>query len=181
MRLTGEMTAFQETSRTIEGKRKEAMTAYKKLKKNANNLRESFGKCLIKARAKSRKTSAQEKMLKQAFGQRSMAKRVKRLTGSRRNTIRCVNAPLDGDNGVQTDCFDRTSIEAACMQEGIRRFSQTKNTPLMHVDFVARVGYTAELAGADEILAGTFDPPSNLDPYAVKFLDKLKMQDIVTN
>ena len=175
------MTAFKETSSTIEGKRKAAQTAYNKLKKNASKLRENFGKRLIKARALDKKTTVevQAKLLKQAFGQRAMAKRVKRLTGSPRNTIRCVNAPLDGDNGIRTDCYDRTSIEAACMQEGIRRFSQTNNTPLMQPEFVDRVGYTAELPGADEILAGTFVPHNNMDPYAVQFISELKMQDVV--
>ena len=76
MRLTGRMTAFKETSSTIEGKRKAAQTAYNKLKKNASKLRENFGKRLIKARALDKKTTVevQAKLLKQAFGQRAMAK-----------------------------------------------------------------------------------------------------------
>ena len=181
MHLTGEMTAFNETSKTIETKRREAQSRYNKAKKEASTLREQFGKRLMIARAKDKKTTieVEEKQLRQAFGQRALAKRVKRLTGNPRNTMRCVNAP--SADGTRVDCFDRHSIEQACMGEGTRRFSQTSSTPLMHKDFIARVGYHAELSGADEILNGTFIPPDNMDKYAVQFLSQLKMQPIVND
>jgi hypothetical protein len=65
------------------------------------------------------------------------------------------------------------------MEEGTRRFLQTSSTPLMHPNFVSRVGYHAELPGADEILDGTFVPHPGMDPYAIQFLEQLKMQDPV--
>ena len=181
MHLTNEMTAFRKPLQEIAAKRKEAMSRYKKLKKNATTLREQFGKKLIKARAKERNTTVevQEKQLRQAFGQRALAKRVKRLTGKPRNTMRCVNAPPSTGEGPRTDCYDRKSIKKACMEEGTRRFSQTASTPLMHSDFVTQVGYHAELPGADQILEGTFVPPPDMDPYAVQFLEQLKMQEQV--
>jgi hypothetical protein len=172
------MTAFTETLPSVIIKWRAAMLKYKKLKKQAGTLLEQFGKRLIKARAKDRKTTieVQEKQLKQAFGQRALAKRVKRLTGLARNTMQCVNAPNATGDGTRIDCHDRNSIEQACMGEGTRRFSQTSVTPLMHKDFIARVGYHAELQGADEILQGTFIPPDHMDKYAVQFLSQLKMQ-----
>ena len=188
MRLTGLMTAFRETPPTIVVKRKSAMAKYKKLKKEATQLRVQFGKRIIKARAQDRKTTeeVQEKQLKQAFGQRALARRVKRLTGEPRNTMRCVNAPDTSINSSSTsteriDCYDRISIERACMEEGTRRFSQTNSTPLMQPEIVSQVGYHAELPGAEAILNGTFVPPPGLDPYAVQFLSQLKMQDAVIN
>ena len=89
MHHTNEMTAFQKSLAKIAGKRKEAMSQYKQLKKNATKLRELFGKRLIQARAKERKTTVevQEKQLRQAFGQRALAKRVKRLTRKPQNTM----------------------------------------------------------------------------------------------
>jgi hypothetical protein len=179
MRLTGVRTAFNETPESVILKRKEAQSQYNKSKKEAGKLREQFGKRLIQARAKDKKTSieVEEKKLRQAFGQRALAKRVKRLTGDPRNTLRCVNAPAE--DGTRIDCYDRQSIEQACMGEGTRRFSQTSSTPLMHKDFIDRVGYHAELGGADEILEGTFLPPENMDKYAVQFLAQLKMQPVV--
>ena len=49
MRLTGVMTAFRETPSTIVIKRKSSMAKYKKLKKEASQLRVQFGKRSIKA------------------------------------------------------------------------------------------------------------------------------------
>ena len=49
----------------------------------------------------------------------------------------------------------------------------------MHPDFTSRVGYLAELPGADKILDGTFQPAPDTDPYAVQFLQQLKMQPAV--
>jgi chemotaxis protein histidine kinase CheA len=79
MRLTGKMTAFQENVQSIGIKRKQAMSAYKKVKKQASKEREQLGKQLIKARAKARNTTvaAQERQLPNAFGQRKLAQHVK--------------------------------------------------------------------------------------------------------
>ena len=79
MHLTGISTAFNESLESILIKRKAAMSRYKGFKKNAHKLRETFGKKLIKARAKARNTTVevQEKQLRQAFGQRALAQRVK--------------------------------------------------------------------------------------------------------
>jgi hypothetical protein len=178
MKLTNERTAFSVPEYEIATKRKAAMKHYKHLKKGHMKLREKFGKRLMQARAKELKTTyeAQEKLLKQAFGQRALAQRVKRITGTPRNTMRCVNAPVHANGeGDRRDCFDRNDIEVACMAEGTRRFSQTQSTPLMQPTFVSRVGYHAELSGADDILAGTFVPDPDFDPYAAQFIAQLQM------
>ncbi len=77
MYLTGEMTAWTLSLPTITLKRKTAMSYYNKLKKTATQERVKFGKKLIQARAIARNTTvaAQEKQLKNAFGQRQLAQR----------------------------------------------------------------------------------------------------------
>ncbi len=182
MKITDEMTAFRESIPSIENKLRAAKAKYKQLKKNATTLREQFGKKLIQARAKERKTTveAQQKQLKQAFGQRALAQRVKRITGTPRNTMSCVNAPVNPNGeGPRLDCYNQASIEKACMDEGTRRFSQTAMTPLMNQEFIDRVGYQAELPGSEEILQGTFQTPPDMDPYAAQFITQLKMNDEV--
>jgi hypothetical protein len=182
MRLTGEMTAFQKTLQSITIHRKMAMSAYKKLKKQASKEREQFGKRLIKARATARGTTvaAQERQLRNAFGQRKLAQRVKRLTGKQRGApLRSVSAPNEIANGTRIECNDKLSIEKAFTAEGTRRFSQAQATPLMQPEFIARVGYLGELDGTEQILDGTFIPPTNMDPYAVDFLSHLKMDAAV--
>jgi hypothetical protein len=184
MRQTDEMKAFTYPLKVLISKRKVAMSSHKKLKKKADKERTLFGKRLIKARAKARKTTiaAQETQLKNAFGQRKLAQRVNRLTGKPRGAqLRSVTAPHEHQPSTRIDCHDKLSIENAFIGEGTRRFSQTNDTPLMQQEFVQRVGYLAELPGADAILDGTFVPHSNMDPYAVQFLQHLKMEPIVQN
>jgi hypothetical protein len=86
MKVTGEQTGFQKSLTLILRKLKEPMTVYKKLKKTANTKQVNFGRSLVKARAKERSTTvaAQERQLKNAFGQRRLAQQVKRLTGKQR-------------------------------------------------------------------------------------------------
>jgi hypothetical protein len=183
MKLTSIPTAFQAPLPQIIINRKTAMTQYKKLKKKSQEEREKFGKRLIKARAQARNTTveAQAILLKNAFGQRKLAQRVKRLTGKQRgDPLRSVDAPSDNSDD-RTMCHDKLSIEEAFVGEGTRRFSQTNGTPLMQPNFTRRVGYLAELPGADEILQGTFIPDPNMDPYTIQFLEHLKMEPEVRN
>jgi hypothetical protein len=49
----------------------------------------------------------------------------------------------------------------------------------MHLDFIERVGYQAELLGAQEILDRTFIPEPSMDPYAKIFIKHLKMEPAV--
>jgi hypothetical protein len=59
------------------------MSEYKKLKKAATKEQVQFGKRLMQARAIERGTTfaAQERQLRNAFGQRKLAQQVKCLTG----------------------------------------------------------------------------------------------------
>jgi hypothetical protein len=183
MHLTGNMSAFEQSIPTIITRQKTSMSSYKALKKKSGQERILFGKRLLKARAKERNTTveAQATQLKNAFGQRKLAQRVKRLTGKQRGApLRSVNAPANNSDIDRVECTDKLSIEKAFACEGTRRFSQTIGTPLMQPDFVQRVGYLAELPGAEEILNGTFVPEPGMDPYAVQFLSHLKMETAVS-
>jgi hypothetical protein len=184
MKQTNEMEAFRIPLPLIIIKRKAAMLHYKKLKKTSSQEREKFGKQLIKARAKANNTTiaAQETQLKNAFRQRQLAQRVKRLSGKQRSDpLRSVTAPNPTTPSIQTDCQDKVLIEQAFVKEGTRRFSQTNGTPLMQPNFISQVGYLAELPGADKILDRTFKTTSDMDPHAVQFLQHLKMEPIVCN
>ena len=121
MRLTGERTAFQESFQSIGDKRKKAMSEYKKMRKQASKEREQYRKRLIKARAKARGTTvaAQERELRNAYGQRKLAQRVKRITGKQRGAPLCsVNAPNNTSDDTRKECNDKLSIEDAFAQVG---------------------------------------------------------------
>jgi hypothetical protein len=116
MRLTGNMTAFEHSIPTILMQRKTAMSSYKALKKKSDQERILFGKRLIKARAKERNTTvdAQTNQLKNAFSQRKLAQRVKRLTGKQRGApLQSVNAPADNSDIERIECIDKLSIKQA--------------------------------------------------------------------
>ena len=98
-----------------------------------------FGRRLIQARAKEKGTTvaAQEKQIKNAFGQRKLAQQVKGITGKPRATLRSVNVPSNNNSNARIHCHDKASIEKAFVSEGTRCFSQTNGKPLMQSDFVA--------------------------------------------
>jgi hypothetical protein len=179
MKLTKEPTAFELDIPAILRKRKKAMKAYTTVKKQASQERIDFGQRLLQAKAKEigSTVKAQKTQILNAFNQRTLAQRVKRLTGKQRGaSLRSVTAPSNTNPDARIDCQDKLSIETAFVDEGTRRFSQTNTTPLMQPDFVHRVGYLAELQGADDILEGTYIPEEGTDPYAVQFISHLKME-----
>ena len=121
MHLTGNMTAFEHSIPIIVKRRKEAMPSYKALKKKSGQERILFGKRLLKARAKERNTTveAQATQLKNAFGQRKLAQRVKHLTGKQRGApLRSVNAPVNNSDTDRVECTEKLSIEQAFAHEG---------------------------------------------------------------
>ena len=123
MRLTGNMSAFEHNITTIIQRRKSAMSSYKKLKKKSGEERILFGKRLLKARAQERNTTveAQAIQLKNAFGQRKLAQRVKQLTGKQRGApLRSVTAPSETNDTIRIECNDKLSIETAFAGEGTR-------------------------------------------------------------
>jgi hypothetical protein len=73
----------------------------------------------------------------------------------------------------------KDEVELAYITEGQRRFSQTIHTPAMAEWIVNCVGYTAEKEAARNILDGTFPIPPDCDPYLRKFLNAVRMPDVI--
>jgi hypothetical protein len=63
--------------------------------------------------------------------------------------------------------------------DGIKRGSQTKETPLMVEPLLSDFGYSTNNHNADKVLAGTYRPPPGTDEYAVKLLPHLKRPETV--
>jgi hypothetical protein len=166
MHLNREMTAFHLLIPSIRIKRKAAMSTYKRVKKQASKERITSlnASCKQEQREKNTTVVAQEKHLKNDFGQRTLAHRLKQLTGKQRGALlSSVNAPADGTKEAQKECSDKISMEQAFMEEGTRCFSQTNGTPLMDTDFINRVGYLGELPIPNKILEGTFITDTGMD------------------
>jgi hypothetical protein len=83
------------------------------------------------------------------------------------------------DDGSITTHTSKHGIERGCANQTVEKYSQTHDTPPMTEPLLSHLGYLAETAEAQQILNGTYQPPPDLDPYAKKFLDELRMPDIV--
>ena len=64
-------------------------------------------------------------------------------------------------------------------QEGIKRGSQTKETPLMVEPLLSEFGYSANNQNAERVLEGIYQPPEGTDEYAKKLLPHLKRPERV--
>jgi hypothetical protein len=76
---------------------------------------------------------------------------------------------------------DKVEMERACIDENISHFSQSEGTPPMTDPQLDNIWYLAGTVEADLILAGTYQPPMDLDYYTKLFLKELHMPDNVRN
>ena len=61
----------------------------------------------------------------------------------------------------------------ACLQENECRFTQATYTPFYIPEVVDTVGWLGLGPGADQILAGTYEAPYNLEAHAKQFIPYL--------
>ncbi len=79
------------------------------------------------------------------------------------------------ENNVRTECSTKVTVENACINENIGRFSQTNDTPPMDDSLIADLGYLPETNAKYHILDGTYAPPIGTDQYMCEFIEKLRM------
>lgn len=127
------------------------------------------------ARAKRRKaTSAELKNLILQEKSRTMHRRVKRVLGKNQMAaLTMVEAPT-GPNGEWEEVTDKNGIEQACIDENRRRFMQCTNTPFFTSSLYQEVGPLGIGPAAEHILAGTYQPPEDIDEHTKIFLTGLK-------
>ena len=65
--------------------------------------------------------------------------------------------------------YDQYAVEQAIIKANNRKYRQTNNTPPM-TTLVPILGFLGTTKHAQEILHGTYSPPSHLDPYTKKLL-----------
>jgi hypothetical protein len=122
--------------------KKDAVRRYNKLKKRSEELRVDFHKTVAKVRALKYHTAieVQEKLTHNAFGQKSLFARVKRLAGKPRPPASCqVSVEQEGQPTIQ--CNTKEIIEAACMDEGRKRYLESSITPMMQEPLLSDFGF----------------------------------------
>jgi hypothetical protein len=119
------------------------------------------------------------KQLTRVGGQKTQARNVKRMLKKLGNpSTTKLNFTCDG---VRTECTDKLSMEDACIAEHSARFSQAESTRPMTEPLVTDLGYLADTEAAQRILDGTYDIPADLNTYAAKLIDELRMPESIRN
>jgi len=84
-----------------------------------------------------------------------------------------VNKPTADD--TRRDCNTRPTLELACLAEAGRRFTQANTTPCFQPPIWGIFGdLGVQCQAFDQVLEGTFTPPSTCDPFMKKVLEHLK-------
>ena len=79
------------------------------------------------------------------------------------------------------ECTTQKDMSMACINENVKRFPQTFDTPHMCSALIDRIGYDAEKEGGKQIFDGTFVSPLGTPKYMQTCLDHLRMPQIVVH
>ena len=169
-------TALQNTLDEAIKARQLCYSRYRSNKKDSAALRERFLTTLAQRRAIRFSTTlaAQQKILQVNKRSKWDFKKINRILGNKQRTSVSI-VEITGVDGTTTQCLTREDIEAACMQEGQRRFLQASNTPFLQNPLLHDIGFSAHQTTVDHILTGTYHVPHGVDPYTRKFIAELAM------
>ncbi len=106
--------------------------------------------------------------------QKKQGRNVKRIK-KKLERVTATHLFSTGPDGVRKELSDRESIEAACIEENNTRFMQSYGTDFTQSPLVDQVGLLGDRQAADDILAGTYDPPSELSKYTRLLVNALRM------
>jgi hypothetical protein len=145
-------------------------------KRKATKWRSEHNRTLESALAKANGTTEQHERrnLNRLETQRRQSWQIHRINGKFQSGGLSKIEITQPDGSVITHT-SKQGIEQGCADQTAEKYSQTKDTPPMTEPLLSHLGYLAETPEAQQILDGSYDPPANLDPYAKKFLEELRM------
>ena len=151
------------------------MKVYMSQKKH---MRTTFNEGLSQALADKHQTSgaAQLKHLMSRGKQRTDYRQIDAAQGKLRSGGVSVNTTIDED-GQRKDVSDKRQMEAVIMEENKKKFSQTNNSPFMTDPLLHDFGYLGATTSTAEVLAGTYTPSPQTDPYAKLLLQQLEQTE----
>ena len=186
MHQTKNMNAFEVPLPIILNNLKSARQRYKEVKRNAADHRKKFCARLNRAKANQRGISeeSQSRITRHTDQQRTTARRVRQITAKHdRTSFQILDEPSQHGRRM---CHNRATIERACMNEGLRRFTQSSDTPFLQEPLISDIGFLATEEGVESILAGTYlnnrlpDAPP-LDEMTMKFITALRRDPNIPN
>jgi hypothetical protein len=158
----------------------DAIINYRRGKLKAAKWRRDHNRTLEAALAKANGSTeqAERRNLNRIETQRRQSRRIRRMTGKFQEGGLSKIEILQPDGSIST-YTSKHGIEKGCIDQTIEKYSQTEDTPPMTEPLLSHLGFLAETPEALQILDGSYDPPSTLDPYAKKLLAELRMPKIV--
>ena len=78
--------------------------------------------------------------------------------------------PIDDPDGEWTCHSTQSTVEQAGLQFLDRHFRQANDTPPMQEPFLSEFGLLADTPATEQVLAGTYDAPPDMDPHLVDLL-----------
>ena len=163
----------------IDSHRRQALQHYRKVKKDSAFHAQAFHRRLLQARAIKHGTTeiTQKKILRRTAKQRSTARRIRELTSPPRPSLTTLDAP--GPEGSRQICQTKNEVEAACVAEGRRRFTQAYNSPFVNEPLLSLVGLLGTGPAAENILNGTFQVPASVDIHTANFIQHLQKPECI--
>lgn len=180
MKKLGIHNAFALTVSQIIKKKEDVRKRYSHAKKHQLKLHKETKARLIASRAKANNTTPdiQERADIHTAAMRRHFSNVRRVLDRKpRTNISILECTTPAGDDVQ--CTSREDIEAACSEEGARRFSQANETPFMQGSLHQQLGFHACQTAVDAILSGSFVPAEDVDEATRAFLAELKMPDAI--
>ena len=155
---------------------------YRKVVKDGVDNRVSFINDLATAKAKVGKITASNalKQIQVNEEQRASWSRIHRMDGTARIGVGLTKVLSLDENGNLVERLTREDLEYACLQENVRRFTQTKGTPLTIGPLLEALGLLGKGEFADAIMKGTYRLPPGVDPAIQTVLDSLKADKNIT-
>jgi hypothetical protein len=159
------------TESEVEDNLADSWLIYRKLKKEAPQLRATWLEEVAAARSAEGKTTlAQElKNLSLREQQRRDARLIKQsMSANSRKGLSSIE--IKDAKGNWIDVIDQSSIESELLMELRTRFNQATGTPFQSEPLLSEVGSLGTTEKSQQILQGTYEPPEHTDEWARKLI-----------
>ena len=162
----------------------EALQDYKRKKKEAHNLRESFLEYLASSLEKDGqgKKASNIRNLKQIEEQRTTFRRLRHLSKKFGDNLSTTSVIITHEDGTKVEISGKEEMESAIIAENIKKFHQCEEScPFLQPPLSDIFGQYGETSAADEVMKGTFKVPETNNRLTQLFLDTCQQTSLHTN
>jgi hypothetical protein len=161
---------------TAQARYQEAKRAYNKDKANAANWHDDHTEALVEALALAfgRTIELEKKLLygkEKARRLGAVSKKIRQKP--MKEPVHCIECTAQ--DGTIFECLMQDAIVQACAVSNYKWQTQSALTPFLCKPLVSQIGYLAGKDSFNQILAGTFHVPQNVDQFTREFILALEM------